>query len=224
MEGAFGPDAGRTELARRVGLVLWGLLLAAVCLHLVTLFRAGPDHPALWALELLRVGLIAGSLGLVVYAYAVRAAPRVRAQGWAERGYPLLVLTLGFGFFLFVGEPPGLAAAVVGTSVCTLGWTLTIWAFAHLRGNLSVMAEVRQLVQSGPYRRIRHPLYLGEMINWFGLALLCGGWPVLAYAAGLIALQAMRARIEERKLQAVLGDQFSEYRQRAGFLWPGPGR
>jgi protein-S-isoprenylcysteine O-methyltransferase len=84
------------------------------------------------------------------------------------------------------------------------------------------MAEVRTLVRDGPYRVVRHPVYAGEILNWLGLGLLFGGGPVLAYAAGLAVLQALRARVEERKLAGVLGAQYAEYRAAAGFLVPRP--
>jgi protein-S-isoprenylcysteine O-methyltransferase Ste14 len=221
---AQGTD--RTELARKLGLVLWGLLLLGFVLRLGVLLFGDPVQgevlrhgEVLWA-ELVRTLLMTLSFALIVFAYWIRTPPRVRAVGWAERYFPLLVVALVFGYAFFRTPPPPLELYLLGTALCLAGWAISVWAIAHLRGSLSMMAEVRELVQGGPYRLVRHPLYLGEMINWCGLAVLYTGWPVALYTAALIVLQALRARVEERKLQAALGPAYEQYRSSAGFLWP----
>jgi protein-S-isoprenylcysteine O-methyltransferase Ste14 len=101
--------------------------------------------------------------------------------------------------------------------------------------------EARGLVTHGPYRYVRHPVYLGEFISGFGLLL-----PRLAFSehyvlrlpfsdAALalnlgalnlgifvlfVALQLWRASNEERALTAVFPE-YAEYRRRTARLLPG---
>jgi protein-S-isoprenylcysteine O-methyltransferase Ste14 len=223
-------DAARTEMARKVGLAFWGLLFSLLLIRLGLVLFGDPHKSGMlhegelrWA-EAVRTLLIALSFGVIVYAYAIRTPPRVRARGLGERVFPMLVLAMGFGFVLFRTPTPSLQVYLVGVGLCVVGFGFSLWSLLHLRGSLSVMAEVRELVRSGPYGIVRHPLYLGEMINWAGLAVLSPGWGIAAYTATLIGLQATRARIEERKFIAELGDPYLDYRREVGFLWPRLGR
>jgi protein-S-isoprenylcysteine O-methyltransferase Ste14 len=86
--------------------------------------------------------------------------------------------------------------------------------------SLSVIPQARELVKRGPYARVRHPLYLGELVATLGLALTLGGPLPLVGWAVLVALQAYRARHEERLLGAVLPG-YSEYRSSTALLVPG---
>jgi protein-S-isoprenylcysteine O-methyltransferase Ste14 len=224
MQEPIHATASRTELARRAALALWSLLFLAFAYRLAELVWQGTTAGELWTLELVRILLITVSLGLIVYAYSIRTAPRVPAEGWAERWFPLAVAILGFGFFLFRTPPPPVPIYAIGSALCIAGWAVTLWAFAHLRGSFSIFAEVRELVRSGPYSFVRHPLYAGEILNWIGLGILYAGWPVALYTAGLVALQVARARVEERKLRAALGPVYEEYSAGTGFLWPRPWR
>ena len=222
------PDPMRwTELARRLGLVFWALFFFLALTKLGLLFRGdGPGQEVtgegqVFVLELVRTLLIILTAGLLVYSYHARTPPQVRAVGLAERYYPLLITVLAFGFFAFHTPPPPIWIYMGGIGLCILGWTITLWSFWHLSKSFSIMAEVRKLVTAGPYRFVRHPLYLGEMINWAGLAVLYAGVPVAVYTMVLIVLQILRARVEEGKLVGALGQNYEAYRQKTGFLIPG---
>ena len=219
-------EHGRTETSRRAGFVLWGLLLLGLCLRLGLLLGDTKQRRDLLAsggsvaAELVRTLFITLSVGFVVYAYAVRSPPKVHASGWRERYFPMLIAALGFGFFLFHAPPPSPALYLTGMAICIVGWIVTLWGFSHLRHRFSIMAEARELVRTGPYAYVRHPVYFGEMINWIGLAVLYLGWPVALYTAMLILLQALRARVEDQKLAAAFGMDYDRYRTRTGFLFP----
>ena len=78
---------------------------------------------------------------------------------------------------------------------------------------------MRELVTSGPYRRIRHPLYFGEIIHVFGIAILAATPAALYLFVVAVALQAVRAKIEERKFLASVPE-YAQFRRNTGFLWP----
>jgi protein-S-isoprenylcysteine O-methyltransferase Ste14 len=86
--------------------------------------------------------------------------------------------------------------------------------------NFSIFPQARGLVTSGPYRVVRHPLYLGEIVAAIALALLHLG-PVAAGAVmAWIPIQVYRALVEERVL-AVTHPEYESYRQRVRRLVPG---
>jgi protein-S-isoprenylcysteine O-methyltransferase Ste14 len=77
------------------------------------------------------------------------------------------------------------------------------------------------VVDTWPYRRIRHPGYLGSLLNWLGFGVTTGSAPAAAAVTGLMGF-AYRRRIdaEERMLRARLGAAYERYPQRTWRLVP----
>jgi len=80
-------------------------------------------------------------------------------------------------------------------------------ARAYLGRNWSVEVTIKnqhELVRSGPYAVVRHPMYAGAIFYFLGTPLLLGSWYGLAFAPAFIALLAVRAVMEERMLTRAL--------------------
>lgn len=159
---------------------------------------------------------------LLVLVYLFRPPPAVPAIGPLERHLPLAVT---FAPAAILRLHPTAAPPQGAILTCSLGVALALWGLIHLRGNFSIMVEGRALVTSGPYRWIRHPIYLGEIITLAGLVWL-SPHPVTIAGALLIGCgQLWRAWLEERKLARCFGDRFDAYRRRSvWFPAPGAGR
>jgi protein-S-isoprenylcysteine O-methyltransferase Ste14 len=108
----------------------------------------------------------------------------------------------------------------IGLLTTLLGYGVSLWALWHLRGSFAIMAEARRAVMFGPYRYVRHPLYLGETLALLGLCLMIGTVTALLLWAGVTALQLTRARIEEKKLARQFDD-YRAYLERTRFILPG---
>jgi len=174
-------------------------------------------------LELLRHSLLLGFLLLIVAAYLTRTHAVDHARGFWERGFPMLVLLASFVGMWLLGRAEmlhRLELVAVGLILTLLGFYFSLWALWHLRGSFAIMAEVRSPVSSGPYRYVRHPLYLGESLSMLGLCLAMGTARALLFWAVLTGMQLTRARIEEGKLARQFDD-YRVYRQRTRFVLPG---
>lgn len=175
------------------------------------------------ALGLARRCLILGFVLVIAASYLTRRRVRDPARGFRERVFPVLVLLAGPVGVVFLGRhemPDRLNLAVAGLVISLLGACESLWALWHLRASFSIMAEARQPVTSGPYRYIRHPVYLGETLMMLGLCLTIGTAVAILFWLVITALQLVRARIEEKKLSR----QFEEYRAYCGrtrFIIPG---
>ena len=179
---------------------------------------------------------------LVFYSLLVRRSARERPKGFWENVFPLITVfvpVVGFAL-MFAPEVRAVLPAypepflrsmaeripgfpfymdLTGLLIGLCGAAFSIWAIAHLRASFGLRTAVRELVTSGPYSRIRHPLYFGEIIHIFGVAILAAT-PAALYLFGLaVALQAVRAKIEERKFLATVPE-YAEFQRRTGFLWP----
>jgi protein-S-isoprenylcysteine O-methyltransferase Ste14 len=86
--------------------------------------------------------------------------------------------------------------------------------------SFSIMPEARQLVTSGPYRLVRHPLYAAEMFVLVGIFLpYAPPWSYIAIVAQLV-LQLERMRFEERVLAQAFPE-YTAYAARTARLIPG---
>lgn len=80
------------------------------------------------------------------------------------------------------------------------------------------------VVTTGPFRRVRHPIYLGVMLVYFGLALATASLFSLALLVGIFFFYNYIAGYEERLLVARFGQAYRDYAMRTGKWVPGIGR
>lgn len=173
-------------------------------------------------LVLARAGLTGAFMVLLATAYLTRIRPTENAQGLLERTFPLFVFLVSIaGMGLLQSRPgsPPLYFVAPGLLLAPLGLCLSIWSVWHLRNSFSILAEARRTVVSGPYRYLRHPLYLGEALTMLGACLLIGTGIALLFWAVITGLQLVRARIEEKKLSRALSD-YQAYRRKTPFIFP----
>jgi protein-S-isoprenylcysteine O-methyltransferase Ste14 len=112
-----------------------------------------------------------------------------------------------------------LMAAVVAGGVAFMWWArLTL---GDLWSGHVTRKEGHQLVERGPYRLVRHPIYTGLIAALFALAVQFGS-PVALVGVAFVALGFwLKARLEERFLIAGLGEAaYADYRKRTPMLMP----
>ena len=173
-------------------------------------------------LRLVRAGLTGAFMILLATAYLTRTRATERAQGFLERIFPLFVFIVSIaGMGLLHSRPgsPPLYFVATGLVLGPLGLCLSIWSVWHLRNSFSILAEARRAVVSGPYRYVRHPLYLGEALTMLGACLLIATEVALLFWTVITGLQLARARIEEKKLSRALSD-YEAYRRKTPFIFP----
>ena len=108
-------------------------------------------------------------------------------------------------------EPPdGFLVAVFGL---WNGWALQ--SMARHRTALLPGGATTTVIQTGPYRFSRNPLYVGLIVLDIGLALLSGSlWALVLVPLGVIALVWGAILPEERYLSAKFGTEYAEYCRR----------
>jgi protein-S-isoprenylcysteine O-methyltransferase Ste14 len=111
----------------------------------------------------------------------------------------------------------------IGVVLTACGIALAIWARSYLGANWSATITIRaghSLVSTGPYSRLRHPIYCGMLLAVAGTVLAQGDWRALLALVIAIVAWSIKARKEEAWLQGEFGVQFDEYARRTGFLLP----
>jgi protein-S-isoprenylcysteine O-methyltransferase Ste14 len=97
------------------------------------------------------------------------------------------------------------------------------WIFSNLGTNVTPTVVTRtraHLVASGPYRWIRHPLYVMGLIGFLGFALLAENWFIALTAVLVFVVLVVRTRKEEAKLIEKFGDEYREYMKHTGAFLP----
>ncbi len=121
---------------------------------------------------------------------------------------------------------PAFEVAAAGASVYLGGLWLRQAALRRLGKHWSVQLDRSEnpdsaLVRSGPYAWIRHPVYLGAMLESVGVALFFGSLAALAIAVVCFCpAELARASFEERVLLTSLGDAYRTYRHEVGGFVP----
>jgi protein-S-isoprenylcysteine O-methyltransferase Ste14 len=122
----------------------------------------------------------------------------------------------------YVPLRPGITGQWVGVGLCLAGFGFAIWARGHLGRNWGMPMSLRQdheLVTSGPYAYVRHPIYTGLSLALIGSALAVGPlWlPLFALAFTYFLISA---RTEEKMMLAQFPDAYPAYRRRTKMLIP----
>jgi len=110
-----------------------------------------------------------------------------------------------------------------GFALSLAGLAIAIWARISLGQYWSdkiVLKVNHQLVRSGPYARMRHPIYTGVLLGVAGTALLVDEWRGVLTFLVLLTNYVVKAKREDRVLAEAFGNDFADHKMRAGFLLP----
>jgi protein-S-isoprenylcysteine O-methyltransferase Ste14 len=184
------------------------------------------SHPPLVALALLTLGLTGAAL--FTRASLSPGVREDRANRWVLWVFALLGLlgawvpayTDRIGFWTLDGQ----AVRWAGVVLFALGGALRLWPVFVLGRRFSGLVAIQpghRLETGGIYKVIRHPSYLGLLVNALGWALAFGSVPGLLLAALNLAPLLARISAEERLLHAQFGAEYDAYRARTSRLVPG---
>lgn len=119
--------------------------------------------------------------------------------------------------------PAGLVPYALGLLLCVLGLGFTVWARVHLGTNWSDAVSHKQgheLVSSGPYAWVRHPIYTGLLLAFVSVAVARGDLKSFIGCTIMTLGMLHKLRIEERWMAETFGDAYAEYRARVPALIP----
>ena len=169
-----------------------------------------------------------GCAWLVFWIYWLAAASSSKESvrsGWRTR----LTGVTTIGVFLIIGVLRGGSLAVhsvilaaIGALLFACGIALAVWARLHLGRNWGMPMTQRaepELVTSGPYRFVRHPIYSGLLVAMLGTALVDNLLGLIVVAV-LVAYFYYCGIVEERNLTATFPKAYPEYRGRTKMLIP----
>jgi protein-S-isoprenylcysteine O-methyltransferase Ste14 len=121
-------------------------------------------------------------------------------------------------------SPMASVVQIVGLVVLYVGSLFLAWAIAfagrYLRPSISGVHADHRLVQDGPLGIVRHPYYVSYVLILVGLSLtLAIPWALLLALCVVIGM-GPTANAEEKRLTALFGEEYQQYRQRVGRFFP----
>jgi protein-S-isoprenylcysteine O-methyltransferase Ste14 len=166
------------------------------------------------------------------FGYRYRRLPKGAATHDAGSRY-WLISSVWASVTIAIGSAFGLPGAAIGTGrneVFVLGLVLMIaglalrWYSIRVLG-ISFTIDVatrpgQQVVESGPYRWVRHPSYTGGLLTILGVILCCDNVTSLAALAVVLLGYGYRIRVEERALATEIGPAYRQYMRRTKRLIP----
>ena len=189
---------------RALPLGVFGFLVAIQAeLAIAGLGRLGQGLDRAAGMYLLNRFLTLGFFAFLLVMYALRGRAVARDHN------PLAVVAAMVGSFvlytliLLPGPPRSTDLTVlVASDLClAAGMLQAIYALSYLRHRFSIVPEARGLVTSGPYRLVRHPIYLGEILAGFGLVLpTIAGLHAVVFLV-FVAAEVVRTYYEEGVLR-----------------------
>lgn len=183
----------------------------------------------LWQIELIPWYLFAGYWA-ITWLRVKRTKAREKS---VDRLITLVVVVIAYNLLFaqwlrigplrlrFLPEDPRIAWA--GIAVTCLGVAVALWARHSLGEYWSArvtLKEGHQLISTGPYGFVRHPIYTGMLLGSVGTALVVGEWRGVLAVVMLLAAHSRKAMREESMLTAEFGEEYTAYRQKTGFLFP----
>ncbi len=113
-------------------------------------------------------------------------------------------------------------ASIGGIAMLVAGVLLFTAAILRLGQNLTAVPYPKEhgtLVETGPYRFVRHPIYCGVILIAFGWAFLVQGWFTIGYAIAMLVFFDIKSRREEQWLNEKFSG-YSSYQRRVRKLIP----
>jgi len=157
---------------------------------------------------------------LVIRCYLRRGPAIATSRSVTAHAAAVIATLMVFSVPLLRGAPPGAGQQGAADALLVIGQAWALWSLRFLGRNLSVIAQAREVVQGGPYRWVRHPLYSAEIVAALGTAVSANSGPAVFVCLAICGLQAYRALREEQVLLEALPG-YREYRTRTAALLPG---
>ncbi len=109
---------------------------------------------------------------------------------------------------------------LTGTFLIITGITLILYSMIYLRFITFFQSQRKTLIISGPYRIIRHPIYMGGILGAIGLCILTLSILLLVYTLVLIGMLYWLSSSEESGLHEQFGQEFEQHRTKTGMFLP----
>lgn len=165
--------------------------------------------------------LLTGYYALLVWIYVTRSAASLTTKSLPAKIIALAATFMPFTFPLLNGHAQsGIVILMISSLILLIGMVFTMVALATLGKSFSLIPQTRKLVTTGPYRLVRHPVYVGEIVGGLGLVVWAASIPKTLVFLLLVGCEVYRALQEEKLLSEAFAE-YPEYASKTARFIPG---
>src|SRR5579863_7067080 len=164
------PDSRLRDLAAGLPVIVFcGIAVIGFGIQIAHQWPARDDFSSYAVIASEAMGAVFLATQLILT--CVRRLPIDKAHGWRPRAWAIVGANSSYSLVLLPKIAPGGIAAAISLALIAAGTLGSLAALAWLGKGFAIFPQARQLVTSGPYRFVRHPLYLCEQVSLFGISL-----------------------------------------------------
>ena len=194
---------------------------AALIIGSALLICKGAEHIDIYLQEKvfviasLIISFLSGFLGFGLRG-GIKEDPQQRKLVWWTGVIVFYLATSMLCQRLHLGTADGGFLRNFGLSLFLLGGFLRLWAIAtlgHLHSGYVAIQDKHALIESGPYRFLRHPSYSSILIMFISMPLIFGAWFPLLAVPGIFVTLKWRINAEEALLSQHFGDKYDKFKK-----------
>ncbi len=185
--------------------------------QILHLFPTDPNK----ILKISHTGLVVCFNALIIILYLLRTRAKSTSKSLAANAIAILGTFLPLLLaHLSRPESTNLIGIFTADLLIIFGMVFSIYSLSHLGKNFSIIPQARNLIQSGPYKFIRHPLYSGELLCSLGAVLASFSIERMILLLCMVECQVYRA-LQEEKILSDFFSNYSIYQSRTSRFLPG---
>ncbi|HVT01113.1 MAG TPA: isoprenylcysteine carboxylmethyltransferase family protein [Patescibacteria group bacterium] len=165
----------------------------------------------------------------LISSFNIKKNSRGGGQGWIVRGVLILAIIVIFRTQInnavstfHIVSSTNAALGIIGDALCIVGVGIAIWARKNLGVNWGMPRTIKykpDLVTSGPYKYVRHPIYTGVLLAILGSVFVSGiAWLLIFFVATVYFIYS--GKREEQDMQKEFGDKYKKYMKNTKFIIP----
>ncbi|MAZ27321.1 MAG: isoprenylcysteine carboxyl methyltransferase [Cytophagaceae bacterium] len=115
------------------------------------------------------------------------------------------------------------SVGIAGIVLCAMGAFIACWSRFTLGKNWSLSVQEKQgheLIKTGFYKVVRHPIYTGLLLMFFGTMIIVGDYKAIVAVAIMVVSFWFKLKKEEMVLMDAFGDEYKEYQSQTKALIP----
>ncbi len=210
--------ARKIDKGRLIILPIFSLFMVINIVSLVEQVKAADSVSSIKIASLINNLLVAFFYALLVILYLIRTSAKSTTDSLTVKTVAVISTFLPFAI-PFAGKQSNEPGIILFASLVTMfGMVISLYSLGMLGRSFSIIPQARTIVKSGPYKHVRHPVYLGEMIAVSGIVLARFSFSALAIFSLYMAAMVYRAMHEEKLLMSISPEYESSFVKKARFI------
>ncbi len=211
-------NSHKMDIGRLAILPIFSLFLVANITAVFTDVKALEPVSTIKVAMLIHHLLLACFNALLIFLYLIRSAARSTTKSLFAKAISVIATFLPLTIPMLSRPSDNPNILILAGLVTIFGIAIALYSLGTLGRSFSIIPQARRLVQTGPYKLVRHPVYLGELISILGVVLARPSAITMAIYCLLTALLIYRALLEEKLLAGIFPEYETYSLRRARFI------